>query len=39
VRPDTTLRRITRDEVASFVLDQLASDRYLRHPVFIGRAR
>lgn len=36
VRPDTFLRRITRDEVASFVLDQLTDDRYLRRPVFIG---
>ncbi|OFX01468.1 MAG: epimerase [Alphaproteobacteria bacterium RIFCSPHIGHO2_12_FULL_66_14] len=36
IRPDTALRRITRDEVASFVLDQLVDDRYLRRPVFIG---
>ncbi len=39
IRPDTVLRRITRDEVASFVLDQLTDDRYLRTPVFIGHAR
>jgi putative NADH-flavin reductase len=38
IRPDTVLRRITRDEVAAFVLDQLADDRYLRRPVFIGHA-
>ncbi|MDP1962035.1 MAG: NAD(P)H-binding protein [Reyranella sp.] len=38
VRPDTVLRRITRDEVASFVLDQLADDRYLCKSVFIGHA-
>jgi len=38
IKPDTALRRITRDEVASFVLDQLADDRYLRTPVFIGHA-
>lgn len=36
VRPETRLTRITRDEVATFVLDQLADDRYLRKPVFIG---
>ncbi len=36
IRPDTALRRITRDEVASFVLDQLVDDRYLHRPVFIG---
>lgn len=36
IRPDTALRRITRDEVASFVLDQLGNDRYLRKSVFIG---
>lgn len=38
IKRDTMLRRITRDEVASFVLDQLADDRYLRRPVFIGHA-
>jgi putative NADH-flavin reductase len=38
IRPDSVLRRITRDEVASFVLDQLVDDRYLRQPVFIGHA-
>ncbi len=39
VRPDTVLRRITRDEVASFALDQLSEDRYLRRAVFVGHAR
>jgi len=38
IRPNLMLRRITRDEVASFVLDQLVDDRYLRRPVFIGHA-
>lgn len=36
VTADTVLRRITRDEVASFVLDQLVNDRYLRKFAFIG---
>jgi putative NADH-flavin reductase len=36
VKPETRLTRITRDEVATFVLDQLTDDRYLRRPVFIG---
>jgi putative NADH-flavin reductase len=36
IKPATVLRRVTRDEVASFVLDQLANDRYLRKSVFIG---
>lgn len=36
VTADTVLRRITRDEVASFVLDQLGNDRYLRKFAFIG---
>ena len=39
IGPDTVLRRITRDEVASFVLDQLVDDRYLHRPVFIGHSR
>jgi putative NADH-flavin reductase len=39
VRPGMTLRRITRDEVAAFVLDQLTSDQYLRKAVFIGHER
>jgi putative NADH-flavin reductase len=38
IRPDTVLRRITRDEVASFVLDRLVDDRYQRRAVFIGHA-
>ncbi len=38
IMPDTMLRRITRDEVASFVLDQLVDDRYVRQAVFIGHA-
>lgn len=37
--PDTVLNRITRDEVATFVLDQLDSDAYLRRAVFIGHGR
>lgn len=36
VGPDTVLRRITRDEVAAFVVDQLASDAYLHQRPFIG---
>jgi putative NADH-flavin reductase len=36
VTPATVLRRITRDEVAAFVLEQVASDRYLRQRPFIG---
>lgn len=36
VGPDTVLRRVTRDEVAAFVVDQLESDRYLRRRPFIG---
>lgn len=38
VTPQTRLVRITRDEVARFVLDQLADDRHLRKAVFIGHA-
>lgn len=38
VKPETRLTRITRDEVATFVLDQLVDDRYLRKAVFIGHA-
>lgn len=38
IRADTMLCRITRDEVASFTLDQLTGDHYLRRPVFIGHA-
>jgi hypothetical protein len=33
-----TLRRVSRAEVAAFVLDALASDRYLRMAPFIGHA-
>jgi len=36
VTRDTILRRITRAEVATFVLDQLRSDQYLRTKPFIG---
>lgn len=36
VRPETVLRRITRDEVAAFVLDQVTNDRYLGQTPFIG---
>lgn len=35
---DITLRSISRDEVATFVLKQLESDRYLRQAPFIGHA-
>ena len=38
IAPDTKLRRITRAEVAGFVLDQLVSDAYLRTKPFIGHA-
>jgi putative NADH-flavin reductase len=38
VRPETQLRRITREEVADFVLDQLEHDRYLHKTPFIGHA-
>lgn len=38
IGPATVLRRITRDEVACFVLDRLADDRYLHTAVFIGHA-
>jgi putative NADH-flavin reductase len=38
VRPETQLRRITREEVADFVLDQLQNDRYLHKAPFIGHA-
>ncbi len=36
IAPDTVLRRITRDEVAAFVVDQFDSDRYLHQRPFIG---
>lgn len=36
VQADTRLRRITRSEVARFVLDQLVSDTHLGAKVFIG---
>lgn len=36
VGPDIVLRRITRDEVADFVLEQIDSDRYLRMRPFVG---
>jgi putative NADH-flavin reductase len=38
VDPGTRLTRITRDEVADFVVDQLDDDRYLRQRPFIGHA-
>jgi putative NADH-flavin reductase len=38
IRANTVLRRVIRDEVAAFVLDQLADDRYLRKAVFLGHA-
>ncbi len=34
-----TLRRISREEVALFVVAQLADDRYLRQTPFIGHFR
>lgn len=36
VRPETKLRRITRDEVANFLVDALADDRYRGARPFIG---
>ena len=36
VGPETSLRRITRTEVAKFVLDQLRSNEYVRRKPFIG---
>lgn len=36
IERDTVLRRITRAEVAAFVVDQLDSDAYLRQRPFIG---
>lgn len=36
--PETHLRRITRDEVVSFVVAQLDTDLYLRQRPFIGHA-
>ncbi len=36
IAPDTTLRRVTRDEVAAFVVAQIGDDRYLRQKPFIG---
>lgn len=38
IKPETRLTRITRDEVADFVVAQLDSDRYLRQRPFIGHA-
>jgi putative NADH-flavin reductase len=34
--PNTVLRRITRDEVAAFIVEQIDDDRYLRQRPFIG---
>jgi putative NADH-flavin reductase len=39
LQPDTVLRRITRDEVAEFIVEQINSDRYVRQKPFIGHAR
>jgi putative NADH-flavin reductase len=36
IAPETVLRRITRDEVAAFVVAQIGDDRYLRQRPFIG---
>jgi putative NADH-flavin reductase len=38
IGPDTVLRRVTPDEVARFVLDQVAHDAYLGTRPFIGHA-
>lgn len=38
IEPDTRLTRITRDEVAAFVVDQLSDTQYLRARPFIGHA-
>lgn len=38
IGPKTRLTRITRDEVADFVVAQLDSDRYLKQRPFIGHA-
>lgn len=38
IKPETRLTRITRDEVADFVVAQLESDEYLRRRPFIGHA-
>ncbi|WP_421999301.1 NAD(P)-dependent oxidoreductase [Reyranella sp.] len=38
IRPTTRLTRIKREEVATFVLDELTNDRYLHKAVFIGHA-
>jgi putative NADH-flavin reductase len=36
IAPRTVLRRVTRDEAAAFVVEQIDSDRYLRQRPFIG---
>lgn len=36
VARDTVLRRVTRDEVAAFVVEQIDNDRYLQQKPFIG---
>jgi putative NADH-flavin reductase len=36
LKSDTVLRRVTRAEVAGFVLDELATSRYLHEKPFIG---
>lgn len=36
IAPQTVLTRITRDETAAFILDQIDSDRYVRTRPFIG---
>jgi putative NADH-flavin reductase len=38
IQPDTVLRKIARDEVAAFVVEQINSDSYLRQLPFIGHA-
>ena len=36
IAPSTVLRRVTRDEVAAFIVEQIDNDRYLRQRPFIG---
>lgn len=38
IEKDTVLRRVTRDEVADFILEELLNPRYVRQKPFIGHA-
>lgn len=38
IKPETVLRKIARDEVAAFVVEQINSDQYVRQRPFIGHA-